>query len=88
MHWKELHEQSKVVDLHNHAVLKRFLLDRDMSGSKTKFLAKLFKRGFWPLSQRSNFPLIEKGGVVQQPDGSFNVANGPNEIGNQHEQYN
>ena len=63
MHWKELHEQSKVVDLHNHAVLKRFLLDRDMSGSKTKFLAKLFKRGFWPLSQRSNFPLIEKGGV-------------------------
>ena len=63
MRWKELHEQAKVVDLHNHAVLKNFLLDRDMSGSKTKFLAGLFKRDFWPLSQRSNFPLIEKGGV-------------------------
>ena len=63
MRWKELHEQTKVVDLHNHAVLKNFLLDRDMSGSKTKFLAGLFKRDFWPLSQRSNFPLIEKGGV-------------------------
>ena len=63
MGWKKLHEESIVVDLHNHAVLKNFLLDRDMSGSKTKFLAGLFKRDFWPLSQRSNFPLIEKGGV-------------------------
>jgi microsomal dipeptidase-like Zn-dependent dipeptidase len=63
MSWKKLHEESIVVDLHNHAVLKHFLLDRDMSGSKTKFLAGLFKRDFWPLSQRSNFPLIGKGGV-------------------------
>ena len=31
--------------------------------------------------------LIEKGNLVQQPDGSFNVANGANEIGNMHEQY-
>lgn len=29
--------------------------------------------------------LIEKGKVVQQTDGSFNVPNGPNEIGNEHE---
>ena len=31
--------------------------------------------------------LMEKGNLVQQPDGSFNVANGANEIGNMHEQY-
>ena len=32
--------------------------------------------------------LMEKGDLVQQPDGSFNVVNGPNEIGNQHEVFN
>ena len=63
MNWQDLHKQSKVVDLHNHAVLKRFLLDRDLSATKTKFLAGLFKRAFWPLSQRSTFPLIEKGNI-------------------------
>jgi len=63
MNWRDLHNNSVVVDLHNHAVLKRFLLDRDLSSSKTKFLAGLFKRAFWPLSQRSTFPLIEKGGI-------------------------
>ena len=63
MDWRDLHEQSTVVDLHNHAVLKRFLLDRDLSASKTKFLAGLFKRAFWPLSQRSTFPLLDKGGM-------------------------
>ena len=52
-----------MVDLHNHAVLKRFLLDRDLTTTKTKFLASLFKRAFWPLSQRSTFPLIDKGGI-------------------------
>ena len=31
--------------------------------------------------------LMEKGDLVQQPDGSFNVASGANEIGNLHEQY-
>ena len=63
MNWQDLHKNSTVVDLHNHAVLKRFLLDRDLSKSKTKFLAGLFKRAFWHLSQRSTFPLIEQGGV-------------------------
>jgi len=63
MDWQNLHKQSSVVDLHNHAVLKRFLLDRDLTTSRTKFLAGLFKRAFWPLSQRSTFPLMEKGGV-------------------------
>ena len=29
--------------------------------------------------------LIEKGKVIQQNDGSFNVPNTPNEIGNDHE---
>ena len=61
--WQELHHNSTVVDLHNHAVLKRFLLNRDLSSSKTKFLAGLFKRAFWPLSQRSTFPLIDEGGL-------------------------
>ena len=63
MNWLDLHKQSKVVDLHNHAVLKRFLLDRDLSSSKTKFLAGLFKRAFWPLSQRSTFPLLDDGDI-------------------------
>ena len=63
MNWKQLHEESTVVDLHNHAVLKKFLLDRDLTTTKTKFLASLFKRAFWPLSQRSTFPLLDKGGV-------------------------
>ena len=63
MTWQQLHEDATVVDLHNHAVLKKFLLDRDLTTSKTKFLASLFKRAFWPLSQRSTFPLLDKGGV-------------------------
>ena len=63
MNWRDVHEQSVVVDLHNHAVLKKFLLDRDLTGGKAKFLSTLFKRAFWPLSQRSTFPLVEKGGV-------------------------
>ena len=63
MNWRDIHEKSTVVDLHNHAVLKRFLLDRDLSAGKAKFLARLFKRAFWPLSQRSTFPLIQKGGL-------------------------
>ncbi len=61
--WEKLHANSVVVDLHNHAVLKRFLLDRDLSSSKTKLLAGMFKRAFWPLSQRSTFPLLKRGGV-------------------------
>ena len=63
MDWRDSHEQSTVVDLHNHAVLKRFLLDRDLSASKPKLLAGMFKRAFWPLSQRSTFPLLKKGGI-------------------------
>ena len=63
MSWKNLHTKSKVVDLHNHSVLKKFLFNRDLSGNNTKFLAKLFKRAFWPFSERSNFPLIKKGEV-------------------------
>ena len=63
MSWQNIHNDSVVVDLHNHAVLKKFLLDRDLTGGKTKFLSTLFKRAFWPLSQRSTFPLVEKGGV-------------------------
>lgn len=63
MDWRDLHEQSTVVDLHNHAVLKRFLLDRDLSASKPKLLAGMFKRAFWPLSQRSTFPLLDKGDI-------------------------
>ena len=61
--WEKLHNNSRVVDLHNHSVLKKFLLDRDLSGNNTKFLSKLFKRAFWPFSERSNFPLIKKGGL-------------------------
>ena len=63
MNWKHIHSGSVVVDLHNHAILKKFLLDRDLTGSKTKFLSSLFKRAFWPFSQRTTFPMLEEGGV-------------------------
>ena len=39
------------------------MLDRDLSSSKTKFLAGLFKRAFWLLSQRSTFPLLDDGDI-------------------------
>ncbi len=63
MSWKSLHKESVVADLHNHSVLKKFLFNRDLCGSKTRFLPSLFKRAFWPFSSRNTFPLIDKGGL-------------------------
>ena len=46
----------KIVDLHNHVHLKGYMLERTLS--KRKFLGKLFRDSFWPLSQRSTIPLL------------------------------
>ena len=63
MKWEKLHKDSCVVDLHNHAVLKGFLFDRNLDGQKTRWLAKFFKRAFWPFSERSNFPMLDTGEI-------------------------
>lgn len=63
MNWQDLHQDSIVIDLHNHSVLKNFLFGRGLSGKKQKFLSTIFKRVFWPFSERNNFPLMKKGGL-------------------------
>ena len=61
--WQKLHNDSCVVDLHNHAALKGFLFDRNLDGKSKRWLTNFFKRSFWPFSERSNFPLISQGGI-------------------------
>ena len=61
MNWKELHSLSKVVDLHNHAALKQSLMFRGLGGKNDRFLSKLFKRSFWPLSSRATFDKMKDG---------------------------
>lgn len=63
MGWKQLHDDSIFVDLHSHPSLKASVFHRDLGGSKTKFLSKLFKEKFWPFSGRVTFPKMEQGGV-------------------------
>ena len=63
MNWKELHNESTVVDLHSHSMLKRSIFNRDLSRREGKWLAKWFKESFWPFSERATFPKIDEGGV-------------------------
>ena len=64
MSWQDTHKEAIIFDWHNHATLKNFLFDRGMDGKRgTRFLASLFKRSFWPFSERNTFPKIEEGGV-------------------------
>ncbi len=63
MNAKELHENSIVVDLHSHPAIKASIFHRDLGSRKEKFLASLFKRAFWPLSNRASFPMVVDGGV-------------------------
>jgi microsomal dipeptidase-like Zn-dependent dipeptidase len=63
MGWKELHEETTVVDLHTHPAMKSLLFHRGIGGGKRRFLSKLFEGAFWPFSERITFPKLEKGGV-------------------------
>ena len=63
MSWKNLHEQSLIFDWHNHGTLKNFLFDRSLDGKESRFLTRLFKRAFWPLSERNTLPKMEEGGL-------------------------
>lgn len=63
MDWETLHSGSIVVDLHSHPAIKASIFHRDLGSRKIKFLATLFERGFWPLSNRASFPLVIEGGT-------------------------
>ena len=63
MNWEDLHDQSVVFDWHNHGCLKNFLFDRSLDGKDSRFLSTLFKRAFWPLSERNTLPKMEQGGL-------------------------
>ena len=63
MNAKELHDTSTVVDLHCHPAIKASIFHRNMGSEKDKFLMGLFKRKFWPLSNRTSFPKLIEGGV-------------------------
>ena len=59
----KLHEESLVVDLHNHPTLKASLFSRNLKERNKKWLSTLFREKFWPLTTRSNFPSVKQGGV-------------------------
>ena len=63
MNWQDLHNQSLIFDWHNHGTLKNFLFDRSLDGKDSRFLTKLYKRAFWPLSERNTLPKMEEGGL-------------------------
>jgi microsomal dipeptidase-like Zn-dependent dipeptidase len=63
MNWKDIHDQAIVFDWHNHGTLKNFLFDRSLDGKDSRFLTRLFKRSFWPLSERNTLPKMEEGGL-------------------------
>ena len=63
MGWKDTHKESIIFDWHNHGTLKKFLFDRSLNGKDSRFLTKLFKRAFWPLSERNTLPKMEEGGL-------------------------
>tara|TARA_R110000824_G_scaffold128568_5_gene289591 strand:- start:266 stop:1504 length:1239 start_codon:yes stop_codon:yes gene_type:complete len=63
MSWQELHQNSTVVDLHSHSMLKAEIFDRKLSNRDGKWLSKWFKEAFWPFSARATFPKIDEGGI-------------------------
>ena len=63
MGWEDTHKESIIFDWHNHGTLKKFLFDRSLNGKDSRFLTKLFKRAFWPLSERNTLPKMEEGGL-------------------------
>jgi len=63
MDWKELHYKSNVVDLHTHAAMKALLFDRGISGRKKGWFRELFKKSFWPFSERVTFKQSQQGGL-------------------------
>ena len=63
MNWQDIHDQAIVFDWHNHGTLKNFLFDRSLDGKDSRFLTRLFKRSFWPLSERNTLPKMQEGGL-------------------------
>ena len=63
MNWQDIHDQAIVFDWHNHGTLKNFLFDRSLDGKDSRFLTRLFKRSFWPLSERNTLPKMKEGGL-------------------------
>ena len=63
MGWKETHDEAIVFDWHNHGTLKNFLFDRSLDGKDSRPLTRLFKRAFWPLSERNTLPKMKEGGL-------------------------
>ena len=63
MSWQDTHDQAIIFDWHNHGCLKNFLFERSLDGNSAKFLSKLFKRKFWPFSERNTLPKMEEGGL-------------------------
>ena len=63
MNWQDIYDQAIVFDWHNHGTLKNFLFDRSLDGKDSRFLTRLFKRSFWPLSERNTLPKMEEGGL-------------------------
>ena len=54
--WQRIHSEATIVDLHTHPTLKISLFKRN--------LAKRFRqglKGFWPMSTRSGFQMLEQG---------------------------
>ena len=63
MDWQDTHKNAIIFDWHNHGTLKNFLFDRSLDGKNSKPLTRLFKRGFWPMSERNTLPKMEEGGL-------------------------
>ncbi len=63
MSWKDIHFDSTVVDLHNHACMKHSMFSRNLGTKKKKFLSGIMERTTWPFSKRNTFPQMDDGGV-------------------------
>ena len=63
MDWENTHKNAIIFDWHNHGTLKNFLFDRSLDGKNSRPLTRLFKRGFWPMSERNTLPKMEEGGL-------------------------
>lgn len=62
MDYKEFHNDSLVLDWHNHIALKSYMYGRELDGSKLKMFSKWFLEGFQPLSARNTLPKLKEGG--------------------------
>lgn len=63
MNWRQIHQDSTVVDLHTHPSLKATILGSNLSKDNGGWILKLFERRFYPFSNRVTFPKLNRGGV-------------------------